>query len=356
MKALNRLFACVLVLITACQEKIEKYESGQSLGEVVLDASECTTSISVDYDCLWRVYTPAEWISTDVDGRAGSSAFSFTVMSNESDMTISKSMRKAPVIITRLDKYISDTLWIIQRGIPDGKDYVTHIESSKIELQQEPLTEKHIIYCNLQGVDTEVAASWLKGRKEDIVAAVWTIENVNSFIDDERFVVRHRNLMVIGESDNVIPSSESLIVNVAGLNVQVADFTEDESNNHFLQIASILDEGYNIPSSSSHWLIGGSFYYLSSTEFGYPSTPHWYPSQLKDPVFDADIYAWTNNLIDCIWMTSKTYNPTYTSSEGYSWRADYVYASKSAWNSLIDVTLLEESGLKHKPILIKIKY
>ena len=356
MRSINILSIGMLLMAMSCQEKMAEYKSGQSLGEIVLEASESSVSVSVDYDCIWRVHTPADWISTDVEGRGGSSAFSFSVTSNESDMTESRAVRKAPLVLTRLDKYVSDTLWVIQRGIPDGKDYVTNIKSSSIELQQEPLAVKTILYCNLQGLDASTAEEWIRRRQEDLIAAVWTNEEVASFTCEGRSITRYENLIVVGDVDETLPSNESLIVNVSGLNVQLADFTADESNNRFRQIVSLLDEGYNIPSSSALWLIGGSFYHLSSAEFGYPTTPQWYPSRLKDPAFDADTYAWTNNLIDCVWMTSKTFNPTYTGANGNSWRADYVYASKSAWNSITDVHLMEDKSLMHKPILIKIKY
>ena len=356
MRPISILTIGMLFMAISCQEKMADYKSGQSLGEIVLEASECSVSVSVESDCIWMVHTPADWISTDVEGRSGSSAFSFSATSNESDMTESRAARKAPVVLTRLDKYISDTLWVIQRGIPDGKDYVTNITSSLIELQQEPLTVKTILYCNLQGLDASTAEEWIRRRQEDLIAAVWTNEEVASFTCEGRSVTRYANLMVVGDVDETLPSNESLIVNVSGLNVQLADFTSEESNSRFRQIVSMLDEGYNVPSSSALWLIGGSFYYLSSAEFGYPTTPQWYPSRLKDQAFDADRYAWTNNLIDCIWMTSKTFNPTYTAANGNSWRADYVYASKSAWNSIVDVRVLEDENLTHKPILIKIKY
>lgn len=356
MRPISILTIGMLFMAISCQEKMADYKSGQSLGEIVLEASECSVSVSVDYDCIWRVHTPADWISTDVEGRSGSSAFSFSATSNESDMTESRAARKAPVVLTRLDKYISDTLWVIQRGIPDGKDYVTNIKSSSIELLQEPLIVKTILYCNLQGLDAPTAEEWINGRNEDIVAAVWTDDEVSSFMSEDSPVTRSGNLMVIGDVDKILSSDESLIVNASGLNIQVADFTQDESESRYRQIVSVLDEGYNVPSSSGLWLIGGSFYYLSSAEFGYPTTPQWYPSRLKDQAFDADRYAWTNNLIDCVWMTSKTFNPTYTAANGNSWRADYVYASKSAWNSIVDVRVLEDENLTHKPILIKIKY
>ena len=354
MKAKFILVAATFILAVSCQEKLKEYSPGQSLGEIVMTASEGSVSVSVDYDCLWRVHTPAEWISTDVDGRNGSAAFSFAVTSNESDATVSRYTRKAPIVLTRLDRYVSDTLWVIQRGIPDGNDYTTHITSDAIELKQQTLTEKSVLYCNLQGLDAEVAASWLLEREEDIIAVIWNAEDMTSFTIKGSPVIRHGNLMVIGNAEQVAASS--LIVNSDGLNIQVADFIEDSTQNRYLQTVSFLDEGYNTPAASDMWLTGGSLYYLSSVESGYESTPEWYPSSLKSKHFEADIYAWTNNLIDCIWMTSPSFNPTYTSSEGKSWRADYVYASKSAWNNVTDVRILEDKTLKHKPILIKIKY
>lgn len=354
MKARIVLAAATLILAVSCQEKLKEYSPGHSLGEIVMAASEGSVSVSVDYDCLWRVHTPAEWITIDVEGRDGSAAFSFTVSSNESDATVSRQTRKAPVMLTRLDSYVSDTLWVIQRGIPDGNDYTTHITSDSIELRQKTLTGKSVLYCNLQGLDAGTASSWLYERKEDIIAVIWNDENVASFTTEGSPVIRHGNLMVIGDVEQI--ASSSLIVNADGLNIQVADFTEDSSLNRYLQTVSLLDDGYNTPAASDMWLIGGSLYYLSSVEFGYKDTPGWYPSSLKSKDFEADIYVWTNNLIDCIWMTSQSFNPTYTSSEGRTWRADYVYASKSAWNSVTDVQILEDEALKHKPILIKIKY
>ena len=88
----------------------------------------------------------------------------------------------------------------------------------------------------------------------------------------------------------------------------------------------------------------------------YPNTPEWYPQTIADPRVRSDIYAWQNNLYDCVWMYSQDYVTTWTDSEGNSFSADYVYASVSVFSKITSVELIEIPGLDHKAIRIALKY
>ena len=99
---------------------------------------------------------------------------------------------------------------------------------------------------------------------------------------------------------------------------------------------------------------------MSAMEAGYPMTPSWYPADPSDPEFDADRYAWKNNLLDCVWMVQRNYIPTYTdeSDMSRSWRPSYVYASYQAWNAVVSLDVLDVpiAGMKHKPFILTLKY
>ena len=59
----------------------------------------------------------------------------------------------------------------------------------------------------------------------------------------------------------------------------------------------------------------------------YQSTPDWYPADIEDPLFDADRYAWNNNLYDCLWMAERNFVETFVSEQGAN-MADYIYVSR----------------------------
>ena len=93
-------------------------------------------------------------------------------------------------------------------------------------------------------------------------------------------------------------------------------------------------------------------------EARYDPTPAGYPADASGPEFDADRYAWRNNLYDCVWMLRRSWTSTYADVAGHSWRADYLYASKQAWNTVSGVEVLEIplEGMTHNPIKLTIKY
>ena len=193
--------------------------------------------------------------------------------------------------------------------------------------------------------------------KEDELAAAFEAEHA----DDWASLVRNGGLLIVNKSGLPAGASlsgafpASLSQEIDGICWQVADFDEDATA--LPQLMSLLEGGFNRPGAGAKWVIGGSFYYYSVMEAGYPQTPSWYPSNPDDDAFLADIYAQTNNLTDCIWMSQRGYNPSYTSGDR-SWRADYVYASNQVWNAAVDVRLTDAplSGVAHKAVRLTIKY
>jgi hypothetical protein len=90
----------------------------------------------------------------------------------------------------------------------------------------------------------------------------------------------------------------------------------------------------------------------------YPATPSWYPTDVEDPDFDADRYAWNNNLYDCLWMSERNFVQTWTDqADGKSYMADYVYVSRDVLASIYSVERLDKVlGMEHNPIKITLKY
>jgi hypothetical protein len=56
-------------------------------------------------------------------------------------------------------------------------------------------------------------------------------------------------------------------------------------------------------------------------------------------------------------MTAKDFSITFSNGTN-SWRADYVYASSSAWNlvTAVDIMNVPVATMAHKPIMITIRY
>ena len=348
-----------LLIISACEKEVKQPASGASLGQIHVSPAAGSKSVSVNTDGLWRVKSLDEWITLDVNGREGSSAFTFSYTSNESNVLGLKLTRKGCITITRLDKNIADTLYIIQQGVPDGVIHQTDIISDYIETTSEEQIWQ-ILYCNLHGMDYTTAETWLNSHDCEIKAAIWNESDAQAFASAcQRPCVTGNGVLICGCDENLTPPEDTcgIISEFRKTWIQVADFREASSpQKQYSDIVSLLDEGYNTTGSSDRWLIGGSLYHYSSVEAGYKATPEWYPANSESTDFNADKYAWSNNLIDCVWMTSQNYTPTWSEGEK-SWRADYVYASATAWNSVVHVEVLESAeGMKHKPILVTLKY
>lgn len=332
---------------------------GRKVGEIYLTAKGGSTSVLVKTEDNWRVWTDETWLSLDVNGGSGESAFTVSCESNESDFVNVNLSRKGAVVICNLRTMAPDTLYIVQQGIPDGIERHSAPQDSYIEFVDAELKRLKVIYANF-GACTDKAAveTWISASDADVVAGIW---KETAVLQAREGLETYEDLFILDKSGTVSGRTQktdlpaALAVSIDGKMIQVSDFPREAPS--LEMIRNLMDSGYDRAGSGSDWLIGGSFYFLSSMELSCPDTPQWYPSDISDPSFEADRYAQYNNLTDCIWMVSRHFNPTWT-EDGKSWRADYVYASNSVWNTAVDVKLGPEPvpGSGHRTIEISLKY
>ncbi|MBO4446978.1 MAG: hypothetical protein J5764_02500 [Bacteroidales bacterium] len=358
--------ALALASVWSCSSNgIPEGKAGSRVGEIYLTAQSGAKTVLVTMDGLWRVIPQNDWITVDVKGREGEGAFTFYYSSNESDFVSTNPTRRGAIVIRSLTTMVSDTLCVIQQGTPDGKEYTSAPQDSYIEFVDASLTRMEVVYANLQGCgDISVAAGWINSGDAQIYCLIWensSLGQLKEALADKFESTLSGNLMIANRSGFSLSDVQSgdapsrLSCKIDGISWQVADF--DPQATALPQLVALLESGYNQPYSNSAWVIGGSFYYYSVMEAGYPDTPSWYPSDPSDNAFLADIYAQTNNLTDCIWMARRQFNPTW-SADGKSWRADYVYVSNKVWNTAVDVRLLDApvSGASHKAVRLTVKY
>lgn len=355
--------AVLAVCLCSCNETGLSEKAGKCVGEVYVTASPGSKTVLVDLKGCWKVIPQQDWLSTDVEGRDGLGAFTFSYASNESDLVDANPTRVGSIVIRSLTTGVSDTLYVRQQGTPDGKEYASAAQNSYVEFVSDPLTRLEVLYANFEGAGQESEVrSYISSCSADVLAFEWTAEGISALAAEfgERLYANGRVAILARETLRVSSSAcstapESVSVDIEGVNFQIAAF--DREADAYTQLVNLLESGYNRPGSSSKWLIGGSFYYLSAMEAGYPDTPQWYPATSDNPAFSADRYAISNNLTDCVWMTSRRFNPTF-SGDGRSWRADYLYASLSVWNSAVCVRVLPAvvSGATHSAIEMIIKY
>lgn len=363
------------VLLAACSTKIGQPEPGVGLGEIYLTAPAGSKTVAVDLDGLWRVYTSEPWISLDVNGREGHGAFTFSYGSNESDFAHVNPTRLGYIIIQSLVTMKADTLYVRQQGTPDGKEYVSHDDSGYIEFVDADLTRTVVTYVNFDGVDDMASVTnWIDMSASDVIAAVCS-QSLADYLASAypQKAVRRDGLVVIAsdgapEIVSAMSAPVSLTAKVGDVTYVVADFDKEVNVQmggtvgqiRYHQVRNLLEDGYNAPLSNGKWLVGGTFWYLSAMEAGYPFTPDWYPTDPAASDFDADLYAWENNLLDCVWMVKRDYTPTFTDEDDMtmSWRPSYVYASTDAWNAVVSLEVLDVpmAGMKHKPITMTLKY
>ena len=356
------------LLAASCTEKTETSKAGKRVGEIYVTALPGAKTVLVNLDGLWRVRSSSDWMSFDVNGRDGAGAFTVYYGSNESDFVTSNPTRRGAIIIESLKSMKADTLWLRQQGIPDGKEYSSAPQDSYVEFIDTKLTSVTVRYANFGDAGAESAAAirqWLKGvdvlccsgksplfyefdeldTEDEIDGHVW----ING--DGEGYAIYASGHPV--ESWKFLSEPNSCSAVIDGVNVMYADFLSDTLGAATLSnyAKSILASGYDTPGAGAKWLIGGSLYYYSAMETGYPDTPSWYPANPSDNVFLPDRQMQAANLVDCVWMSHRGFNPTYTDGSR-SWRADYVYASTSLWNAATMVRVLDAP----LPVEITIKY
>lgn len=317
--------ALLSVLISACSKEatiVDPYTSGVCIGEIQLGATPGRVSVSIETNGTWRIETDQTWLRTDVNGRKGNGAFTVYYESNQSDVHEIRDTRIAKVAIRLEETKKTDTLVFVQRGLMPAKNMckVKNDPAVTVEYRIEDLKEVVLVCCNSDG--TGDVQSWIDSQNADIVV-----------LDGE----------VHGE--------------VSGLNVVGCDFTGKSVDEEFEAFRSMIQKTYNSgPDAGDDWIYAGQMYHLSAMQTDYAKTPQWYPQTTEDPRFKSDIYAWQNNLYDCIWMYGQDYMTTWTDTEGNSYCADYVYASISVFAKVESVQLIQVDGLTHKAVRITLKY
>lgn len=231
-----------------------------------------------------------------------------------------------------------------------------------IEFEVPETVTRTVLYCNTESLaEADVAAftAWAVAQQADLIACCGPAELAPEA--GYRIVATERAAFASkGELDAAaepLCAGRALLASLDGIRYVVAAFDPEE--NGYTRFVELLDASYNAPEhAAERWFIGGSLYHFSMMETGYDTTPAWYPADASGHEFDTDRYAWHNNLYDCIWMLRRSWTPTWTDASGRSWRADYLYASKSAWNTLTGIEVLEipVEGMTHKPIKFTIKY
>lgn len=360
------LILSLAALALSCNNGSDASKPGRKVGEIYVTAQSGAKSVLVDLDGLWRVIPQENWMSVDVKGREGEGAFTVYYASNESDFVSTNSTRRGAIVIRSLKSMVSDTLYIIQQGTPDGVEYSSAPQDSYIEFEDVSLTRIKALYANLKGAsDPQTAADWIMSSDANIFCLIWDEDYVSLLasilISEDVDVAYNGSFLIVNRSGkpatswSILEYPAAFMREIDGVCYQVSEF--ERYSTALIQLTSLLDGGYNQPEANGKWVIGGSFYYLSVMEMGYPGTPDWYPVNPSDEAFLADTYAQTNNLTDCIWMSHRQFNPTYT-EDGMSWRADYIYASNRMWNAAVDARLLDApvSGASHKAVQLTVKY
>lgn len=346
------------ILLSSCTAQEPAYRSGEKLGQIYLSPESGAMSVMVSLDGLWRVSTESSWIRLDGNGGNGRGAFTFRYGENKSDIISSKTARRASIIIQRVREQVADTLRIIQQGAPDGRDYSSSVLDNYIEFIIPELKTVKLLYANLAQPQAGKTKAWLEAGKFDWVAA-YDPDNV---LDGMYAGAAREGHLVIGMTDTTptetISGKDYLAAAAESWNLVVANFPfEAEPLDQYYRMKELLDSGYNRPLSGDLWIIGGTLNHLSVMEAGYPETPEWYPTDPSGVDFMADRYAWESNLYDSVFLTHKSYNPSFT-ADGRSWRPDYAYVSSSAWNHLVSVdeVPVSESGLQHAAYVLTLKY
>lgn len=333
MKKMIFMLTLVAVLINVSCSKDAPYKSGPTLGEIYVTAESGRISVFVETTGQWRVTSDADWLSLDVEGGLGQGAFTVSYMSNESDILNVKASRKGVVAIFSDDRKTDYAFAIIQQGFyPDHElsepEKDPHIS---IEFENQQASKRTFVLCSKDGVgekDLDIFNEWLESFDAAIVG---------------------------DESRGSLP----------GVDMKGADFKSLSPEQEYDAFVNLIETTYNADNDSDNdWIIAGQLYHLSMMQAGYPSAPQWYPLNGRDTAFDADRYAWRNNLYDCLWMSERDYITTYTGQVSYnegelgSWQADYVYLSRGLIAKVYSVEILDKpvESMEHDPICVTFNY
>ena len=279
-------------------------------------------SVSVEADGPWRLECDQDWLRTDVTSRNGDAAFTVYYNSNVSDISDLREARTAKIAILLENSLKADTLVLVQRGLyrvePAHKVVADPDLVLEYILPQEQLVT--LLCCSSEGT-----------------------ADVDAFIAQQNADITIKDGEVTGE--------------VEGLNVVGCNFAGMSEDEEFEAFRAMVNSTFNAgPDAGDNWIFAGQMYHLSSMMIGYADTPKWYPQSTTDTRFRSDIFAWQNNLYDCVWMYNQKYVKTYTNSNEESYTADYVYVSPAVFSKVEAVELLDVEGMSHKPIKVTLKY
>lgn len=325
--------------MVSCSKSGLEIKSGDVVAEMNVTATSGRVSVSVETVGRWIVHEApdVDWVSIDVEGGVGKGAFTVSYDANMSNVADLKSARKARIVVTSEDHAKSDTLNIVQQGFNSvmAPSEVKPSQEIILEFEEDDVKTVTIVYCSAEGVsDLQELSQWAESF--DIVACG------GSFIKPE-----------------VTAEGNYAECEYNGLNLVSADLGEHwavSAEQEFDVFRQIVESTYNAYDSPSKWIIGGQLYHYSMMQTSYQSTPDWYPADIEDPLFDADRYAWNNNLYDCLWMAERNFVETFVSEQG-AYMADYIYVSRDVLATVYSVEKLDKvSGMTHNPVKITLKY
>ena len=347
---MRRKFIIILAAFAAlvsCNKSGLDISSGNVVGEMNVTAASGRITVSVETVGRWIVYEAenADWVEFDVKGGVGKGAFTVSYDSNMSSVVDLRSARKARIVVTSEDYAKSDTLNIIQQGFDNSIRPSAVVPDKQIILEWEQVEAKTLtfVYCSADGVEggEDALSEWAEGF--DIVACGdrFLKPAVSPSIDEKyaRYLYEDMNFVSVDLKDEWEAGREAALEAFTGM----------------------VEETYNAYNSPSKWIIGGQLYHYSMMQSSYPATPSWYPTDVEDPDFDADRYAWNNNLYDCLWMSERNFVQTWTEpadqADEKSYMADYVYVSRDVLATIYSVERLDKVlGMEHNPIKITLKY
>lgn len=324
---MKKLLYIILIglLAASCSKTVvinDPYSPGVCVGEIILGSTEGSMSVSVEADGPWRLECDQDWLRTDVTSRNGDAAFTVYYNSNVSDISDLREARTAKIAILLENSLKADTLVLVQRGLyrvaPAHKVVADPDLVLEYILPQEQLVT--VLCCSSEGT-----------------------ADVDAFIAQQNADITVKDGEVTGE--------------VEGLNVVGCNFAGMSEDEEFEAFRSMVNSTFNAgPDAGDNWIFAGQMYHLSSMMIGYADTPKWFPQSTTDTRFRSDIFAWQNNLYDCVWMYNQNYVYTYTDEQQRSYTADYVYVSPAVFSKVEAVELLEVEGMSHKPIKVTLKY
>ena len=345
---MRRKFIIILAAFAAmvsCNKSGLDISSGKVVGEMNVTAAAGRFTVSVETVGRWIVYEAdnAGWVDFDVKGGVGKGAFTVSYESNMSSVVDLRSARKARIVVTSEDFAKSDTLNVIQQGFDNSVKPSVVAPSNEIVLEWEQVEAKTLtfVYCSAEGVDGGVESLSTWAQDFDIVACG------NSFIKPA----------VAPASDKKY--AQYLFEDMNFVSADLKDQWDEGGREAALEaFKGMVEDTYNAYNSPAKWIIGGQMYHYSMMQSSYPATPSWYPVDMDAQEFDADRYAWNNNLYDCLWMSERNYVETWTEpTEEKSYMADYVYVSRDVLATVYSVEKLDKvQGMEHNPIKITLKY